>query len=139
MKDKRLRLKGRRSTEAHVRMYRHELECAAWQTLSPDARALLIEMRALYRPAEGNVIFLSVREAMRRLGVGQRRAEAALDQLQERGWITLDTPGGFSRKTRHATSYRLENEPPTTSPGSIPRKLYMSWNPSHDEGGDLCR
>lgn len=135
MKDKRLRLKGRRSTEAHVRMYRHELECAAWQTLSPDARALLIEMRAFYRPAEANLIFMSVREAMRRLGVGQRRAEAALDQLQVRGWITLDTPGGFSRKTRHATSYRLENEPPTTAPGSVPRKLYMSWNPSQEEAG----
>lgn len=116
------------STEAHVRLYRHELECPAWRTLEPDARALLIELRALYRPSEGNIVFLSVREAMQRLGIGQRRAQSAFTALLERGWIAIHQQGGFSRKVKHATSYKLLNEA-NASPGAIATKDYMRWQP----------
>lgn len=34
------------ATEAHVRLYAHETRSPAWQTLEPDARALLVELRA---------------------------------------------------------------------------------------------
>lgn len=114
--------------DAHVRIHLYEMRTAAWQTLDVDARALLVELRALYRPSQGNVVFLSLREAMRRLHIGQRRAQAAFANLIERGWISVETPGGFNRKTRHATSYRLENES-TGAPNSIPRKEYMRWQP----------
>lgn len=118
--------------EAHVRLYRHELDTPAWQTLTPDGKALLIELRALYRPTEANVVFLSQREAMRRLGIGQRRTQAAFAALIERGWITVETPGAFSRKVRHATSYRLMNEA-NGSPGNKPSKPYMRWRPTDNE------
>lgn len=115
--------------EAHVRLYRHELMAAAWVTLDPDARALLVELRALYQPSQANVVFLSVREAMARLGIGQRRTQAAFAALLERGWIRVDTPGAFTRKVRHATSYRLENEA-DASPGAVASKTYMRWQPN---------
>lgn len=114
--------------EAHVRIYRHELECPAWRTLDPDARALLIELRALYQPTQGNIVFLSVREAMARLGIGQRRVQAAFRSLLDRCWITTHEQGSFSLKVRHATSYRLENEP-SAAPGAVPSKAYMRWQP----------
>ena len=114
--------------DAHVRIYAYEMQKPAWQTLSVDARALLVELRALYRPSAANVVFLSYRQAMERLHVGQRRVQKAFSDLIERGWISIDAPGGFTRKTRHATSYRLENES-TGSPGCIPRKAYMRWMP----------
>ena len=116
------------SGEAHVRLYRHELECPAWRTLDTDARALLIELRALYQPTQGNIVFLSVREGMERLGIGQRRVQAAFKALLDRGWIVVETRGGFTRKVRHATSYRLENEA-SAAPGSVPSKAYMRWRP----------
>lgn len=124
----RLRAKGRAGfgNESHVRLYAHEMACPAYRTLSTDARALLVELRALYRPANGNVVFLSIRDAMERLGVGQRRVQAAFAELIERGWIMIETPGGFTTKTRHATSYRLENEP-GPAPGAQPSKAYMRW------------
>lgn len=125
---KRRKQKGRSGSEAHVRLYRHELQSPAWRTLSPNGRALLVEMRALYRPSEGNVVFLSVREAMARLGLSQKPVQAAFADLLERGWIRVHTPGGFSRKTPHATSYRLENEP-DIAPGSTASKAYMRWRP----------
>lgn len=114
--------------ESHVRLYQHELACPAYRTLSPDARSLLIELRALYRPAQGNVVYLSVREAMTRIGIGQRRTQAAFADLLERGWITVEQRGSFTQKIRHATSFRLENEA-TAAPGAEPTKTYMRWRP----------
>lgn len=128
----RRKLKGRSNSEPHVRIYRHEMRSAAWQTLKPDGRALIVELRSLYRPNEGNIVFLSVREGMRRLGIGQRRVETALADLLERGWIRVHERGGFNRKTRHATSYRLENEP-DLAPGSIATKSYMRWQPGQQQ------
>ena len=52
--------------EPHVRIYAHEQRVPAWHTLNPDAKALLIEFRSLYTGQE-NRVFMSVREAMRRL------------------------------------------------------------------------
>lgn len=117
------------ATEAHVRLYAHETRSPAWQTLEPDARALLVELRALYQPSQANIVYLSIREAARRLNIGQRRVQRAFDALLARGWIAVHEPGGFARKVRHATAYRLENEP-GASPGAKPGKAYMQWRPT---------
>lgn len=118
-----------RKADAHVRIYWYEERCLAWTTMSPDARALLVALRGLYRPSNGNVVFLSIREAMARLNIGQRRAQRAFSDLIERGWIAVETPGGFQQKTRHATSYRLANEA-TCAPGANPNKAYLRWTPA---------
>ncbi len=116
--------------EAHVRLYRHELESAAYRSLSTDARALLVEFRALFDGKE-NEIFLSVREMQRRLGIGQRPAQAARDELLDRGFIRLMEPGGFNRKTRHASVYALESEPlDLDKAGATAPKTYMRWKES---------
>lgn len=114
--------------EAHVRLYRHELECPAYRSLSTDARALLVEFRALYTGRE-NRIPMSVREIMRRLGVGQRRAQRARDELKDRGFIRELVSGGFSRNDRKATVYALTNEPLTDRDGATAPKDFMSWTP----------
>lgn len=113
--------------EAHVRLYRHELECPAYRDLSPEARALLIEFRALYRGGE-NSPHMSIREMQRRVGIGQVRAVRAREELISHGFIKVLTKGSFTRKIRHATTYELTNEPPGTSDGPA-SKDYMSWQP----------
>lgn len=118
--------RGKRKAEQHVRMYRHELTCPAWQTMDPDARSLLVEMRALYDGKE-NRVHMSIRQAMQRLNIGQRRAQAAINTLLERGWIRVMERGAFSRKVRHATVYALENEP--INEGEIPPRSFMRWHP----------
>ncbi|HSH28353.1 MAG TPA: hypothetical protein VK971_00475 [Thiohalobacter sp.] len=117
-----------RRAEAHVRLYRHELECPAYRTLSLSGRALLIEFRALFNGRE-NRIYMSVREVMRRLGVGQRVAERALAELLDRGWIRLIEAGSFNRKVRHASVYALESEPMDDAETAIAPKTYMHWRP----------
>ena len=117
----------RRRGEPHVRLYRYELECAAYRSLSTDARALLIEFRALY-DGRRNRIHMSIREAMRRLDVGQRRAQRAIWELVERGFIRVVEPGGFQRKVRHATVYALTSEPLEDRDGAVAPKDYMKWH-----------
>lgn len=108
----------------HVRVYAHEMRCPAWTTLDTDARALLIEMRALWTLDSRHRVYLSIRQIMDRLHIGQRRATAARDALLERGWIELVERGAFARKVRHATVYAVSMP---DDPGA-PRG-YMSWHP----------
>ncbi len=122
------RRKKAKGYEPHVRLYAHEMRVPAWQTLDPDARALLVELRALYTGQE-NRVFMSVREAMRRLNIGQRRAQKALDALLHRGWIRVIEKGSFTRKIKHATVYALESEPLEDRDGATPPKAYMRWRP----------
>ncbi|MES1947427.1 hypothetical protein C84B14_08762 [Salinisphaera sp. C84B14] len=119
---------ARRKTkhEAHVRLYRHELESEAYRTLSTDGRALLVEFRALYNGRD-NRIPMSVREMRRRLNVGQVVAERARDELLERGFIRQLKLGSFSRKARHATEYALTHEPLDNGMGSVAPKDFMRW------------
>lgn len=119
------RRKPRRG-EAHVRLYRHELDCAAYRSLTPDSRAALVEFRGLFNGQE-NRVYMSIRELGRRLGVGQRRAQRARDDLLERGWLRLLEQGAFSRKARHASVYALTNEP-LDGDGPAP-KDFMRWQP----------
>lgn len=117
---------GKSKSEPHVRIYRHELHSAAYRSLSTDARALLIEMRALYNTRD-NRIFLSLREMQRRLGVGRWKAEKARDQLIDRGFVRMRSASGFNQKDRRASEFELLNE---TAPGSrTPEKPYMRWCP----------
>lgn len=119
---------NRRKSEAHVRLYRHELNSEAYRSLSPDARALLIEFRALYT-GRGNRVHMSVREMMRRLGAGQRRVLHAREELLDRGFIRMLAKGSFSRKVRHATEYALTNEPLEDKDGATAPKDFMTWQP----------
>ena len=111
-----------------MRLYAHELNCVAYRTLSPAARTLLVEMRALYRP-NMNTIFMSRDEMARRINAGRRVVEKARDQLIERGWIRVVEKGSFKRKNRKATVYMLTNEVSDDREGAVAPKDYMKWRP----------
>lgn len=120
--------KKRKRGEAHARVYHHEAESEAFKSLSVDACALLIHFRLLYNGRE-NRIHMSVREAMRRTGLGQRRAQNAIADLLDRGFIKLLAKGEFHYKKRHASLYQLTSEPPDDRDGSVPSKDFMRWQP----------
>lgn len=68
-------------------MYHWEMETPAYRALNIAERALLLHLRALYRPANGNTVSLSVQDAADKLGVSQRRIQHALRVLHARGWV----------------------------------------------------
>jgi hypothetical protein len=117
-----------RGYEPHVRLQKHELDCAAYRSLSSDARSLLVEFRRIYNGRE-NRIYMSVRQAMDRMNVGQRPAQRALKELLDRGWIRVIEQGSFRRKVRHATVYALTNVPLEDRDGETAPKDYMHWSP----------
>lgn len=116
----------KRLAEAHVRLYRHELECDAYKTLSPAARALLIELRGLYSGGE-NRVFMSRDNMAVALNVGRRVAVRARDELIERGWVRVIEKGKFASKNRKATIYMLTNEPESDRLGATAPKDFLKW------------
>ena len=136
---RRARATGRSSSvyvpiSPHVRLYAWELECQAYRTLDPVARALLVELRALYRPSTGAEVFLSVREAMQRVGVTQRPVQNAFKSLLERGWIEEAKGGSFDQKTGtgRARSFLLTNIGPAGDDVDA-KRTYMHWKPYASE------
>lgn len=120
----------------HARFYRWELESIAFRWLSVAARALLLELKALYTGSNNGTLFLSVREAARRLGVGKNQAAAAFGELQERGFIRPSIVGAFSLKHEarrgNATSWILTEFPIGDAKGAGSRD-FMRWQPSPEQ------
>ncbi|HDS1218395.1 TPA: MarR family transcriptional regulator [Stenotrophomonas maltophilia] len=68
-------------------MYHWEMETPAYRALNVAERALLLHLRALYRPANGSRVSLRVKDAAEKLGLSQRRIQHALRVLDARGWV----------------------------------------------------
>lgn len=104
------------------------LECAAWRDLTPVERAIYIEVARLYNGRNNGFIALSVRDAAARCNVNKDTAGRAFVGLQTHGFLDCVTPGGFSRKIRHASEWRLTAErcDRTGAPAS---KAFMRWSP----------
>lgn len=78
--------------------------------LSPVARALLIELLAMYNGKNNGRIFLSVQDATDRLGFSNARpAMTAFEELQAVGLITCTAKGAYRKKAGviRASRWRL--------------------------------
>jgi hypothetical protein len=126
-----------KAVSAHVRFYWWELESAAYRSLCPVARCVLLELKALYNGTNNGSLFLSAREAGRRVGVGKSKAWEALRDLQMRGIIRPAVKGGFSWKTGSrrgdATAWILTEFPIGNEKG-VGTREFMRWK----EGDDLA-
>ena len=115
----------------HVRFYRWELDSPAFRKLSVGARALLIELKAFYRGSNNGELFLSVREAAKRLGVGKNYAAKRFRELQDHGFIRPHRVGAFNLKSDarrgSATCWVLTEFPLGNALGT---KDFMRWRPS---------
>jgi hypothetical protein len=106
----------------HVRLHRWLLRSAVYRSLGLAARCLLIELYDLYDGGNNGDVFLSIREAAKRLGIGKNRSHDAFRELEDRGFIRAKKRGVFT--TREATTWVLTefsfgNQPPT--------KDFMHW------------
>jgi hypothetical protein len=117
-----------RPAEGHVRLYRWELESAAYRSLGLRARCLLVELKALYNGSNNGELFLSVRDAAARLKTGLHQATAAFRELADRGFIKPRQRGSFHWKQRHATSWLL-TEFDDDMTGHKATKDFMKWQP----------
>lgn len=91
--------------ERFVGLYHWMLQSPAWQKLSPNARALLIEIWAIYNGNNNGEIAFSVRTAAARLNIATNTAHKALRELEESGFIKANIRGHFDYKKNHATTW----------------------------------
>lgn len=112
--------------DPHVRLHRWLLKSPAYCHASLAARALLIELYALHNGVNNGELFLSVRDASRRLGVGKNLAHETFRELVDKGFIAVHVPGAFHLKARHATIWRLTEFP---CGSALPTKDFMAWQP----------
>jgi hypothetical protein len=119
----------------HVRFYRWELESQAFRSLTPVARCVLLELKAFYNGMNNDALFLSAREAGRRVGVGRTKAWEALRELQAKGFIRAVKRGAFSWKTAarrgDATCWHLTEFPVGDGMG-VGTKDFMRWKAEAD-------
>jgi hypothetical protein len=129
----------------HVRLYRYELESAAYRSLSLGARALLVELRALFNGSNNGSLFMSVREAAKRLNSSKSFAADRFQELHDKGFIRPKTRGAFNVKCLvgegRATIWILTEHP---FANALPTKDFMRWRPDEIQnavrpGGRLVR
>jgi len=111
----------------HVRLHHWLLQGAAYRSLDCTARTLLVELYALFNGFNNGEVFMSAREAGRRLGVGKTKGWAALRALAERGFIRPRVAGTFQFKLRHATKWVLTE---FDFAGQRATRDFMRWCPS---------
>ena len=118
----------------HARLYRWETESPAYRSLSVGARALLVELKALYNGSNNGDLFLSAREAAKRINSGKSYAAKRFLELQDRGFIRPKEIGAFNRKalagSGKATSWVLTEFPIGNAAAGT--KDFMRWQPRDD-------
>jgi hypothetical protein len=99
--------RNKRIDAPHVRFYDWLLTSPAYLSLGCPAQAPLIEVIRLYKGENNGQLGLSVRRASEWCNIARGTAQRVFAELQERGFIELVTKGAFSRKSPHASEWRL--------------------------------
>jgi hypothetical protein len=118
--------RNKRIDAPHVRFYDWLLTSPAYLSLNCPARAVLIEVTRLYKGNNNGQLGLSVRRASERCNVARGTAARAFAELHERGFIELVTKGAFSRKSPHASEWRLTFNTCDVT-GELASKAFMRW------------
>lgn len=99
--------KWRRKKEPHhVRLYHSVMDSEAFRHLSGNALKVLLSLVRLDNGSRNGAIAYSARRAADDTGLSVRTAWAALQELQEKGFIRCTQKGSFSRKVQHASLWR---------------------------------
>lgn len=129
---------GRNTSDRFVLLAHYMLRSPAWKTLSPNAKALLIDVWSRHNGANNGAIAYAVREA-EEIGLSKDQASRAFKELTERGFIKMHRASTFNLKTKEARTWELTAEP-TGSDGQTPAsKDFMRWagnrTQSHQQDG----
>jgi DNA-binding transcriptional regulator YhcF (GntR family) len=102
------------------------LKSPAWLSLTAAERAVYIQLASRYNGSNNGKVAFSVRDAARECRISKDTAGRAYKALVAKGFIEVKTPGGFSRKVRHAAEWLLTEYRDDVSL-EIPKKTFMHW------------
>ena len=131
----RVNRKGRSNDSGRfVQLHHFMLESVAWKALSAQERCVYIAVLSHFNGTNNGRIVLGVRRAAELANVHKDTAGRCFIRLQALGFIECACPGGFSRKTPHATEWRLTSYRCDRT-HALPSKAYMRWRPGNAERG----
>jgi hypothetical protein len=129
--------KGRSNTCRFMRLDHYLLESAAYRSLSPNARSLLVELAMIDNGNNNGAIWLSVKDAAARMGLANLTSVSrAFSDLAEAGFIRLTKEAHFSVKassTARARCWRLTWLPVPNSRG--PTNEWRDYEPTLKTAG----
>jgi len=117
--------KRRKSGERFVALHHWLLRSAAWRTLSPNAKAVLIDIWLRHNGSNNGQIVYAVREAAG-IGIGKSQAAITLSELVDRGFLKITRDSAFRVKTKEAREFAITAEPIGDTPAT---KDFMRWMP----------
>lgn len=98
----------------------------AWVTMQPGPRALYIELKRIFNGRNNGEIFLSHRDAAKRLNVHRNTVGKYFNELEARGFIRCTERHHLgSNGDGKASKWALEEEASTD--GTPPTKSFMKW------------
>jgi hypothetical protein len=118
----------------HVRLEHSVLRTAAYRSLTPNARALLMEFAMLENGKNNGELFMSVRDAADRMGVGDpHTAGAALAELESAGFIALTKEAHFAVKAASGSRSRCWRLTWQSVPAlsAAPTNDFTRWQPQN--------
>jgi hypothetical protein len=124
--------------ERFVQLFHSMLKLPVWKTMSPAAKALLLEVLQRHNGSNNGEISYSVREAQEAGVMTKNTAARAFRELQERGFLRVGRPSCFSLKTAtglginrcgtRATEWRITWLKGAN--GESPSRDYLDWQPA---------
>jgi hypothetical protein len=121
--------KGKRSQEGqYVPLPYAVLKSEAWRSLSGAAVKLFLELHTRFNGGNNGKVRLSMNEAVEALGLGKATVKRAFDELQDKGFIDLVTPGNWYHRRAH--EWRLTTKAMQTAKGKqTATNDWKSWRP----------
>jgi hypothetical protein len=118
----------------YLMLYHWFMDTAAWKRLDGNAWSIYLEIARRYAgPGSNNGrLSYSAREGGENLHISKDTANRALGVLQDRGFIVAVKKGAFSRKSPHATEWRL-TEFDCDVTGELATKDFARWEPTTQE------
>lgn len=119
--------------ERYIILSHYMLKSPAWKTLSPNAKALLLDVWTRHNGMNNGEIGYSVREA-EEIGLSKSPTARAFKELMERGFLKMHRGSAFTLRTKEARTWELTGERCQDNPAT---KDYMTWghqSPQRDLG-----
>lgn len=115
---------------------RDMIRSVAWQSLSPKAGWVLIDMWSRHNGKNNGAIPYGLGDAQKLLGCGRSTAVGLLHELEDKGFIVAVRRGSFNVKSGKArrTVWRLTMEPyEVKGRKHQPTHEYLSWIPKEEK------
>lgn len=121
-------VKGRTEGDGRfVALHHYMIKSPAWRSLTPQDRAVFVELATVYDGKNNGYLALSTRDAADRCNISKNTATGCFRRLQERGFIELAQRGAFIGAAL-AAEWRMAHQKCDRT-GHMASKAFLRWRP----------